>query len=132
MFDYHITAQGRRILIHNMTDDHLRNTINAVCRRIISLKKKLEPVEDNTPINQYNRLLYRVSDTIDVEEAVRRNLKLIISLQPYLAEAFLRKMWDLQPIVADAMGRDSAVCPDTEDTVIVSGNTFTLLSDGEA
>lgn len=85
----HKTKDGRTMLIAEMADSHLVNTVKLMIDRIFVLKLHIE-----TPTTFSNKLSQKLYGTrmIDEESALQLIPHLIDGLQDYLAEAWFRRI----------------------------------------
>lgn len=86
MLEYHTTGDGRTLLIAQMTDKHLGNTVNLLFRRVAELRDLAEVAPSMSP---FSRALYGVTE-INPEEAGRVVAQAVRKLYPYIAELVLR------------------------------------------
>ena len=103
MLERHTTREGAKLLIAQMSDQHLRNYVN-LC--FTGIRRAKEICQTGKDASEYERALYDLPKIDDYEagEAVREAIR---SIYPYLAEAFLRDMRDVQADLIDVMGRST-------------------------
>lgn len=105
MLRTHRTSEGETLLICEMDDTHLVNTIRQKCARIQRLlSTSRTPRADLSPAMQH---LYRGTEIIDPVESAKRAASEIEKLESYLAEALLRKNVadEVRPMARAALGR---------------------------
>ena len=88
-----------------MKDDHLRNTLNLMGRKLLDF---IPDVEDSQ-MTDYHKELYEVQDTTpaDLGKAIRLAIR---NMYPYLAEAFYRDLDGLEEVrdaLKQVLGRDA-------------------------
>jgi hypothetical protein len=103
MLEMHVTKEGDRMLIAQMTDEHLVNFINLVLKQA-----KVAQGAKTDELTDYHRILYNlpVVDERSIAEVTREALQ---KLYPYLAEAYLRGIDTPRELLQEVMGRDKAV-----------------------
>jgi hypothetical protein len=102
MFETHTTKDGQSMLICQMEDRHLSNTIKSFCREIEKCRKVItQPSVENELIAIFNS---GYSQANLKEQAVNQLKKYHQRLQPYLGEALLRGL-DLSKELKIAYGR---------------------------
>jgi len=107
MLDAHISKDGTSMLICQMSDRHLANTIRVYCR-LIDKARRLNQITRLSPLEMRIYGLPKVNEDT-VGEAIRR---LIEKMVPYLAEAYIRPdlaSTDLVDQVRLAIGRTGAL-----------------------
>lgn len=127
MYDRHRTKEGSEMLICQMTDRHLVNFINLMCRQITAAREVSEGMRP--AISFVSAVMMDLDDAslmdqarITIQQATRR-------LYPYLAEAFLRGIGgDLLEIVRKAFGRSTAETQTAALPVRLSGKVRASLS----
>lgn len=104
MLKTHTTAQGTTMLIAEMDDDHLKNTIFLFTRKLRQLKAIAANGNGN---NELENRLYDRPNMIDAEEAIYLWQETIKLLYPYLAEALVRKaiFEKIHEELVDVLGR---------------------------
>ena len=108
MLKYHTSRDGRRILIAQMNDGHLRNTIKLYLRRAIEVRQAVTEAKDDD-ISELDRRLYMLP-SYDAQSGSNVISEAIERLYPYLAEAFLRGTFDdLRADLAIVAGREHAL-----------------------
>lgn len=104
MFDLHQTADGRSLLICQMDDSHLMNTISMYCRNIKNARLVIE--QGNVKLPTVAKVL--TGNKFDRERQVANAESTIRSshnkLQPYVMEASLRGL-NISELLQDAYGR---------------------------
>ncbi|MBW4687749.1 MAG: hypothetical protein KME40_22230 [Komarekiella atlantica HA4396-MV6] len=88
MFETHTSKDGITVLICQMDDRHLSNTVKAYCREIEKCRKVVtQPSAENQMIAIFNSNYSQAN----IKEQVVNQLKIYHErLQPYLGEALLR------------------------------------------
>jgi len=104
MLETHVTRDGERMLIAEMDDEHLLNTLKAFARAAKKLHGMLGGKQTSDP---YLCSLYGV-ERIDPEVAAMKIRQAIVKMYPYLAEAWFRRLVDddLRDMLAEVLGRD--------------------------
>jgi len=104
MLEQHVTKDGDRLLIAEMEDEHLLNTIKVFTRQAKKLNAAAHAKQASDP---YLCSLYGVRN-IDPETAAQGVRMAIIKMYPYLAEAWFRRLNDdeLHDMLAEILGRD--------------------------
>ncbi|WGV29197.1 hypothetical protein [Halotia branconii] len=106
MFETHTTKDGQSMLICQMEDRHLSNTIKSFCREIEKCRKILtQPTAENQLIAVFNPTYSQANLKSQAEKQLKNYHQ---KLQPYLAEAFLRRL-NLVNEVRIAYGRTERV-----------------------
>ncbi len=112
MLETHTTKEGDALLVAEMEDRHLSNTIKLYCRAIIQARQAWEAQLglDHSLKAQLEHRLYGRKE-VDVEAVARAMRATIERLTPYLAEAFLRPavIASCQAAVQAAIGRSEAL-----------------------
>ena len=83
----HVTKEGEKMLISEMDNSHLQNTIQYILKQINIAKNMLDGKIER---NEFEKAIYGNYKTIDkdeLQEIIRTRAEL---LQPYLGEAMLR------------------------------------------
>lgn len=93
MLSEHTDRQGHAMLICEMSDSHLVNTVNLLINRIENLSRQTSQVR-----SPYMAGLYGVKE-MDDHESGEASRQIVMKLQPYLAELWLRSHSD---VVANA------------------------------
>lgn len=121
MFKKHITRNGESMLVVEMNDSHLFNTIQLMCNQIKDIRASVDP--GDSTMSTLDQELYQVKP-IDAAEAARRIKDKAEALYPYLAEAWLRPaiIQGVQVVVQDAFGRIGGIKRATR-LVLSSGNS---------
>ena len=92
MFNTHTTEDGQTMLIGQMSDDHLKNTIKRLCREL----KQCSMILSNQAVIDKTGLLQAINENYNTEEMKERaemSAKGIHeSLKNYVLEASLRKL----------------------------------------
>lgn len=101
MLEVHRTATGQKLLIAEMGDQHLVNTVKLILNGIEQRNKMLVGASG---LSEYQAKLYSV-EVLDVAAVAKKNRSAIQQLYPYLAELYLRGMDQLVPDVQAAVGR---------------------------
>ena len=103
MLEKHHTREGHKMLVAEMTDDHLQNLVKL---KIAQLGKLQSQMAQAPAMSEFQARLYGV-EAVDVEAAARESRSIIKSLYPYLAELYLRGLTDLVEPLRKVIGRDS-------------------------
>lgn len=103
MLETHNSNDGP-IMICQMDDSHLTNTIRLFCRRITQVRAAAQAPPDG---DDYSRALYSIRK-MDAETAGEINRLALTKLYPYLAEALLRGL-DVREHLVEAVGRDKGL-----------------------
>lgn len=113
MFHRHTTKNGESILVCQMDDRHLWNTLKMYCRKIKAARKVLEgkavPVD---PI-----LGAVIGEATPIEQHTKARQELMSShhaLMHFVIEAAVRD-FDVQSVLQDAYGRDQGLNRPTVD-----------------
>lgn len=104
MFETHTTADGNRMLVCQMEDQHLKNTIRMVFRTITEMNE----CAATQPAEKLTRQFYNLK-TISQKNAANLSREAIQRLYPYLVEAYLRGFDDIGSEFRDLLGRTSAL-----------------------
>jgi len=104
MFKYHTTANGETMLICEMEDDHLMNTIKMVSKRFLEYKKHQTETSGQS---EYERHLYNRS-SVSPKDLADKTKEIADLLAPYILEGVLRG-YQLYPLVQETFGRKEAV-----------------------
>jgi len=83
----HVTKEGNKLLISEMENSHLGNTILYILRQIDTAKKMLEGKTERSEFEKAIYGNYKTMDKEDLQEIIRGRSEI---LQPYLGEAMLR------------------------------------------
>lgn len=106
MLDKHYPRDGGKLLIGQMSDEHLRAMVRLILK---GMKENRTAASDTSDINEYQRRLYDLPE-IDLAQAARENRQAVQKLYPYLAEMFLREGFDdVRLELIEELGRDSAI-----------------------
>ena len=104
MYDLHTTAEGQSLLICQMEDGHLFNTINLHCRSIKNARLVIEQGSVELPtiakILTGNKFDYE-RQVINAEATIKSSHN---KLQPYIVEASLRG-FNISELLQDTYGR---------------------------
>lgn len=103
MLEEHYTREGNKMLVAEMTDDHLQNLVKLKIAKLGQLQSQMT---ENPNISEFQARLYGV-ETVDVKAAARESRNIIKSLYPYLAELYLRGLTDLVEPLRKVIGRNS-------------------------
>ena len=99
MYQIHKTKAGETMLIGQMTDSHLQNTIRLYLRRIEDAMALIKnPVLDDPMVAIFHDVVAPERVKAQAEEAIKAR---VAAIQPYLMEAFMRP--DLVAIVSEEM-----------------------------
>lgn len=101
MLRKHCTRDGRKMLIAEMSDEHLQNTVKLKMANIAKLQRGLVEAPQ---INPYHARLYGMPK-LDIDEAAEHSRQIIDSLYPYLSELYLRGLNDLAKPLRKLIGR---------------------------
>ncbi|BFM39936.1 hypothetical protein [Synechocystis sp. LKSZ1] len=108
--EMHTTKDGTQMLIAEMNNDHLLNTIKTWCQKI---KVSREILENPNKIQQ-NVVLQAINKSYSLESTMDRATDLIETshkkLLPYCLEAALRGL-EITPTLQEAYGRKEGVAP---------------------
>ena len=104
MYEIHVTNEGVQMMVCEMEDNHLLNTIKLYCRQ---LKKVVSLIRAAAPMDEYDRALYGI-DTLKPEDAAKLTQRFATKLAPYVLEASLRGL-DVSTYLQDAFDRDGRV-----------------------
>lgn len=102
MLETHTTSDGHKMLVAEMRDSHLMNTIRLYCRKMQDTRNSIDAKGQMSPVE---RAMYDLPEHTP-EEAGWELKRLANHLYPYLAEAFLRGL-DTPGELIDAVGRNS-------------------------
>lgn len=116
MLKVHRTRAGNKLLIAEMSDQHLVNTVKLNLAKIAKLQRGLV---ETPSINPYHARLYGMPK-VDIDEAARKSRNVIEHMYPYLAELYLRGLTDLVEPLRKVVGRDGQL-----------GESMGLLPEGE-
>lgn len=100
----HRTREGTRMLVSQMTDDHLVNTITLICNQITEARAQLDA---NIGITAFKAAIYRINPKTISEQAKQALPGLIRSLYPYVTEATLRGL-SITPLLQQTFDRKTA------------------------
>ena len=89
MFKTHTTREGDQMLVAEMSDSHLLNTVELNIRKAETAKGKAQAL----PTSDYARGLYGVK-RVDAEEAGRMVRTIMDAMTPYIAEMWVRGIGD--------------------------------------
>lgn len=105
MLERHTTSDGTTMLVAQMADSHLMNTINVILRR---MREVQSTVGIGADMSDFDKAFYGVQEVSEQEAAsvMRAMLK---RLYPYLAEAYLRDLGTPRVALAEMLGRDCAL-----------------------
>ena len=105
MLDRHTTRDGLTILIAEMDDKHLINTIKLFSKDLPAL------AEHSTTEKGDRDRLYDRPGHVEPEDAIRMWRNSVNRLYPYLAEALVREsvMAQAHGVIATALGRSTAI-----------------------
>lgn len=105
MLEKHRCKDGNVVLIAQMSDEHLCNTIHYYLRKVFEAQQLLKRIDQSTT---FQRHLYGLSEISqkDLAEVIR---KVVQMLYPYLAEAYLRDLAGPRQAMIDILGRDKAI-----------------------
>lgn len=123
MLETHYTATGQKLLIAEMSDQHLVNTVKLILDGIEQRNKMLASASG---LSEYQAKLYSV-EVMDVAAVAKKNRTAIQKLYPYLAELYLRDMHQLVPAVQAAVGRAGQLI--TAHTQMLESGSHTLTAE---
>lgn len=141
MYKFHTTADGKKMLIGQMQDQHLLNTIRLYLRKI---DEALTLIKNPVLSDPMVAIFHKVVSPEKVKETAEQTIKFSIeTLQPYLMEAYIRD--DLVNTIKDEMqatfSRSSAMpeidvfsklnppLPDSDDDIVVYGYGYGIEPD---
>lgn len=105
MNEFHTTRDGEKMLIAQMTDQHLSNTISLLCRDIAQAAAVLNQGYQVDPVTQALSGINTESVRAAAEETVRQTHAV---LSPYVFEAALRGL-RIQHGLQSAYGRSGQI-----------------------
>lgn len=106
MYKYHTTRGGESMLVCEMTDSHLINTINLKLRKLEGILAVADQLKDS---DEYQRHLYN-RQNIDPGMAADATKEIANQLEPYIMEAVLRNIDDqIRNYMQIVFGRKEAV-----------------------
>ena len=108
MYEIHKTAEGHEILIAEMEDSHLLNTINLFCRRIGEAVRVINLEEDVKPDKVIAHLQPRYSAANLLAKARKELTDLDEKIAPYIVEAALRGL-SVSALLQKAYQRDAQI-----------------------
>lgn len=116
MKKFHTTANGDKMLIAQMDDDHLKNTIGVYCTRI---KSQIQMIDRLATLKESEKILYgfQQSDVNMTNKAAEEINSAASGMSAYIVEACIRDI-NVSKIVQDAYGRTSSI--PRFDTKIIS------------
>ena len=88
MYKYHTTINGESMLICEMSNNHLINTINLYLRKLEAVLKIANQSEN---ISEYQKVLYN-RQVVDQGMAADATKEVADKLEPYVMEAVLRNI----------------------------------------
>lgn len=108
MFDYHTTANGKQMLICEMTNLHLYRTIKGLCQKIkiCTFVIEAKPITNNTIVKV---MCPERNPELQKQKAEKVLKQLHAKLAPYICEAALRGMVGLPALLQDAYNRTVAI-----------------------
>lgn len=109
MYEIHRTREGVELLIGQMTDDHLKATINAHLRIISKSRLIIEGNADNNQDTLVTILQPQFSKKAIQEQAKATLLYHHEKVQPYLCEALLRGLEEITDNLQRTYGRSQAI-----------------------
>ncbi len=98
----HTDKEGNRMLIAEMNDKHLVNTINFQIRRLKSLRNA-STIGDK--VSKFDQVLYGIDD-LDEGRAAHHFKDQLVCLSPYIIEAYVRGLDESAIALGEALGRD--------------------------
>lgn len=124
MFEIHTTKEGDSMLIFQMEDSHLINTIKLKIRHMQECRKAL-----NVDLSNVDPVIrYSMPKKMDVEAIKRKAAKefqrLHTEIQPYILCAYLRHI-DLVDALNEVYGNNGRVPNFNVDMPLLSGETET-------
>jgi len=124
MYKTHTTTQGKSMLVCEMGDQHLVNTIKFFCRK---LQIVVEKARASQPLDRYEKALYGLKQ-ISPEDAADLTRRMAEVMAPYVLEATLRGLSDqITKDIQLAYSRDKAVALPAEIALLRSGETVTIV-----
>ena len=107
MLDKHTTRDGERMLVCQMDDKHLLNTIKLFSKNLKQIWEIAEGEVENTVADK----IYDVPEDITPNEAINLWRQEVYRLTPYLSEAILRDgiRDDVAALMQDRIGRDAPI-----------------------
>jgi hypothetical protein len=108
MYETHRTTEGREMLIAEMDDSHLLNTINLFCRRIGEAVRVINLEEDVKPDKIIAHLQPRYSAANLLAKAQQELTNLDEKIAPYIVEAALRGL-TVSHLLQKAYQRDAQI-----------------------
>jgi hypothetical protein len=87
MINRHTTKEGHEMLVAEMGDDHLLNTVSMYIRRATQAKSRM----NDTSQSEYARHLYGASQATPAEVALEVGA-IMRRLTPYIAELYMRQI----------------------------------------
>ena len=97
----HTDAQGNRMLIAQLDDEHLLNIIAMHIRKIVALR---QASENENIVSRFDRALYNLQE-LNPEVAASQAAQRVSILMPYIMEAYLRELMDFVIPLRKALGR---------------------------
>lgn len=131
MLEHHTTADGRTMLIAQMNDRHLNNTIMLHLRNLQNIK---EAATVEVPDDDFHKGMYGIKE-VDAKRAGEIGAEVIRCLYPYITEAFLRgktkdlHLEDIRGHMIKAVGRETGIAPSTMTVDITSKSGMSTLKD---
>lgn len=106
MYHYHTTKEGERMLICEMSNEHLQRTIMMFLNK---LSEVVDAAKANSEIDEFNRVLLD-RPNITMEKAANATKDMANILAPYVMEATLRGIEKgVVPRMREVFGREKAV-----------------------
>lgn len=105
MLEKHRTRDGTTMLIAQMDDEHLCNTIYCLLRKVQEAQMAAQNIDTAT---KFQRRLYNLPE-VSEEEVADMTRAVIQGLYPYLAEAYLRGLEGPRLVLVEVLGRKDAV-----------------------
>jgi len=139
MYDiYHRTAKGDKLLVAEMDNGHLSNTISMFCRHIKTAKLMLQ---GEIKKDKFDQALFGSRydlDEDDIKEIINKRTE---QIQPYLGEAMLRGL-NFTELLQDVFGRAEQIKfqdakeigllingPENDDSEYLNGDDIEFLHD---
>lgn len=120
MFGRHTTRNGDRMLIPEMDDQHLINTINLILERALAVRRAYNAAESIARNSELDMALIKI-DKLSAEQAAARIQLMVENTYPYIAEATMRRL-DLSSasdLLRQVVNRDGCI---TEAPVLAALN----------
>lgn len=120
MFKKHKTRDGKTLLICQMDNDHLANTIKFFSRELRATRDMLNSTMSSS-LNKADMAMFRRELDISEEDLIYKQEELLDKLSPYIMEAYVRGLQvDEFPNALNreqfsSLGRESGLLPESID-----------------